>query len=204
MTTIPKSPIITDDALLKWRAEFPILHETTYLVSNSLGAMPRGVYDSLREYADMWASRGVRAWGEGWWDMNVETGNKIAPIIGAPPDTVSMHQNVSIAMGILLSCFDLASQRRKVVITDMIFPSVYYTLHGMVSETMQIVSVPSEDGIGVDLQRILDAIDEQTQFVCIDHVFFRTAFILDVEKIIQKAHLLFWTPIIQVALCRWT
>ena len=59
------------DTLLRWRDEFPILNDTTYLVSNSLGAMPRAVYDSLHAYADTWAARGVRAWGEGWWDMNV-------------------------------------------------------------------------------------------------------------------------------------
>jgi kynureninase len=73
--------------------------------------MPRAVYDSLRNYADTWASRGVRAWGEGWWDMNLALGNLIGGIIGAPPDTVSMHQNISIAQGILLSAFDFVGPR---------------------------------------------------------------------------------------------
>ena len=48
------------DPLLRYRSEFPILEKTTYLISNSLGAMPRGVYDSMRAYADSWAERGVR------------------------------------------------------------------------------------------------------------------------------------------------
>jgi kynureninase len=95
-----------EDNLLGWREEFPILKETTYLISNSLGAMPRAVYDSLHAYADIWATRGVRAWGEGWWEMNVRVGEKVAAIIGAPPNTVSMHQNISLAQGILLTCFD--------------------------------------------------------------------------------------------------
>jgi len=56
---------MTDD-LLRYRPEFPILERTTYLISNSLGAMPRGVYDALHSYADTWASRGVRAWEERW------------------------------------------------------------------------------------------------------------------------------------------
>ena len=42
---------MTDD-LLRFRAEFPILERTTYMISNSLGAMPRGVYDSTREFCD--------------------------------------------------------------------------------------------------------------------------------------------------------
>ena len=76
------------DDLLKWRGEFPILERSTYLISNSLGAMPRGVYDSMRAYADSWGERGVRAWEEGWWEMAVGVGDKIAPLIGAPPDSV--------------------------------------------------------------------------------------------------------------------
>jgi len=43
------------DVLAKLDAvdEFPILGHTTYLVSHSLGAMPRAVYDRLRDYADL-------------------------------------------------------------------------------------------------------------------------------------------------------
>jgi kynureninase len=87
--------VTTEDPLLVWRSEFPILQTTTYLINNSLGAMPRAVYDSLRSYADTWATRGIRAWGEGWWDMNVQVGNKVAAIIGAAPNTVSMHHRIS-------------------------------------------------------------------------------------------------------------
>ncbi len=180
---------MTSDPLLQWRDEFPILRESNYLVSNSLGAMPRKVYDSLKSYADMWASRGVRAWGEGWWDMNGETGDKIAPIIGAPAGTVTMHQNISLALGVLLSAFELTQPPRpKVVVTDMIFPSVRYVLESMISPALELVTVKSDDSIGMDVQKIVDAIDENTYFVCIDHVFFRTAYILDVAKVIEKAH----------------
>jgi kynureninase len=176
--------------LLHWRDHFPILSTCNYLVSNSLGAMPHAVYESLHAYADMWATRGVRAWGEGWWDLNIQIGNQIAGIIGAPQQTVSVHQNVSLAMGVLLSSFNFHDDnpRRDVVITDMIFPSVYYGLHALCSPMLNLKMVKSEDGIGIDPQAIIDAIDEQTRFVCIDHVFFRTAYILDVAQIIEKAH----------------
>jgi len=176
-------------SLLHWREEFPILKETTYLISNSLGAMPRAVYDSLRDYADIWATRGVRAWGEGWWDLNIAVGNQIAAIIGAPPNTVSMHQNISLAQGILLSCFDYSGPRNKVVIEAGIFPSVYYVLRGMLPRHIELHMIPSEDGgITVPVERIIDAIDERTLLVPISHVLFRSAYILDVRSIIEKAH----------------
>ena len=84
------------DELLKWREEFPILARTTYMISNSLGAMPRGVYDCMREYADAWATRGVRAWEEGWWDMAVRVGDRIGALVGAAPGDISLHQNVTL------------------------------------------------------------------------------------------------------------
>lgn len=177
------------DPLLRWRDEFPILSQTTYLVSNSLGAMPRAVYDSLREYADTWATRGVRAWGEGWWDMNVQVGNRIAAIIGAPPNTVSMHQNVTLALGILLSALDYEGPRNKVVIEAGIFPSVYYLLRGMLPPHVELHMVPSRDGgLSVSEEDIVAAIDERTLFVLVSHVLFRTATILHLPPIIERAH----------------
>ncbi|NDJ75645.1 MAG: aminotransferase class V-fold PLP-dependent enzyme [Chloroflexi bacterium] len=177
------------DPLLAWRDEFPILSTTTYLINNSLGAMPRAVYDNLQAYADMWAGRGIRSWGEGWWDMNIEIGNQVAGIIGAPPSSVSMHQNVSLAQGILLSGFDYDGPRNKVVIEGGIFPSVYYVLRGMLPPHIELHMVASEDGgISVPVDKIIDAIDERTLLVPISHVLFRSAYILDVKAIIEKAH----------------
>src|SRR5258708_13215239 len=96
--------MLTDD-LLKWRSEFPILEKAVYLISHSLGAMPRATYDRLHEYADIWATRGVRAWAEGWWNMPVSPGNEVGRIIGADPETVLIHQNVSFCHSPLHSPF---------------------------------------------------------------------------------------------------
>jgi kynureninase len=177
-----------EDPLHKWRTEFPILAVTNYLVSNSLGAMPRGVYDSLRAYADTWASRGIRAWGEGWWEMSVTVGDRIGALIGAPPGTVSIHPNISIATGILLSALDFSPPRNRVVIEAGIFPSVYYVLRGMLPPEAELVMVPSPDGgHTVNEERIADAIDERTRLVLMSHVLFRSAAILDVAAVAVRA-----------------
>src|SRR3954453_18137768 len=93
--------------LLALRSEFPILEHSTYLINNSLGAMPRAVHDEMQAYADAWGKRGVRAWAEGWWEMSAETGDLLAPLLGVRPGAVSMHQNVSVAAAIFLSLTDL-------------------------------------------------------------------------------------------------
>jgi kynureninase len=71
-----------ESSLLTWRAEFPILETCNYLVSHSLGAMPRRTRTYLQKYADEWEGRGVRAWYEGWWSVGTDTGNILAPILG--------------------------------------------------------------------------------------------------------------------------
>jgi len=176
-----------DDMLLKWRPEFPILQKCTYLISNSLGAMPQAAYTALKEYADAWSSRGVEAWSDSWWEMPVRMGDLVAPIIGANPGEVSFHPNVTIAEAIVLSCFDFRGPRRKIVLTDMDFPSVTYLCHAQKSEGAEICIVRSEDGIGVDLSRLLDAIDERTLLVPVSHVLFRTACVMDAEAIVTRA-----------------
>src|SRR6185312_13130241 len=64
------------DDLLRYRSQFPILERSTYLISNSLGAMPQAVYEALKGYADIWATRGVRAWEERWWMLAAQVGDE--------------------------------------------------------------------------------------------------------------------------------
>ena len=176
------------DNLLNWRAEFPILGRTTYMISNSLGAMPRGVYDGMRSYADSWAERGVRAWEEGWWDMAVNVGDKIAPLIGAGPGEVSLHQNVTLTQAVITSCFDFRGPRNKVVMSELEFPSIQYFYHEQVRHGARVEVVPTPDNIRLDLDKFLAAIDETTLLVPISLVLFRSAYIVDARAIIERAH----------------
>jgi kynureninase len=176
------------DELLKWRGEFPILERTTYMISNSLGAMPRGVYDEMRAYADSWAERGVRAWEEGWWDMAVSVGDKIAPLIGAGPGEISLHQNVTLTQAVISSCFDFHGPRNKVVMVKLEFPSIQYFYQEQRRHGARVEVVATPDDIRIDLDKLLAAIDETTLLVPISQVLFRSSFIVDARAIIERAH----------------
>ncbi len=179
------------DRLLRFRAEFPILEHTTYLVSNSLGAMPRAVPDRLAEYCEQWAERGVRAWGEGWWEMPVRVGDEIAPLIGAGAGEVAMIPNVTTAQAAVLSSLRYDSPRDTIVMTGLDFPSVRYVYDALATRLgARIVVVPGESGSGesVDIERLLDAIDERTRLVAVSHVLFRSAYVMDAEAICRRAH----------------
>lgn len=176
------------DELLRFRPEFPIVEKTVYMISNSLGAMPRGVRDELNHYADTWAARGVRAWEEGWWMLPAEVGNQLGELMHAPKDSVSVHQNVTTCEAIVGSCFDFKGKRNKVVYSDMNFPSVMYYWEGQRRYGARVHMVKTDDGITVPTERMLDAIDEETLIVPISHVVFRSSFIKDVPAIVEKAH----------------
>jgi kynureninase len=171
-----------------WRREFPILETCTYLVSHSLGAMPRRTAAALQEFADMWSSRGVRAWHEGWWELGRTTGDLLAPILGVAPGTITMHQNVSVIMGVIGSCFTYDGPRRKIVLTDLEFPTNMYVFEGFRRYGAEVVYVPSDDTVQTNLERLLDAIDERTVLVPLSLVLFRSAYIQDARAVIEKAH----------------
>jgi kynureninase len=177
-----------NDPLLRYRERFPILSRTKYLVSHSLGAMPEATRDALVEYADLWASRGVRAWGDRWWMMSIEVGDIIAPLIGAPPGSVVMLPNVTTAEAVVLSSFDYDTERNRVVIVDGEFPSVRYIYDRLASRLgAEIVTVPHDSsGLGFDLDRLLAAIDERTQIVPIGHILFESSYMIDVEAIAKR------------------
>jgi kynureninase len=177
------------DDLLSYRAQFPILEQTVYLINHSLGAMPKATYDRLHDYAETWATRGIRAWEEGWWEMPIAVGDKVGRIIGAAPGTVAMHQNVSVCQSLLISCFDLRGKRNKIVYEAMNFPSVMYVYEAHAkAANARLVTVPSDDGITIDTERMLAAIDEDTLLVPISHVLFKSAYLQDVKAIVEKAH----------------
>ena len=176
------------DPLAAWRPEFPIVDTCTYLVSHSLGAMPRRTKTYLHQFADEWSTRGVRAWHEGWWEIGRETGDLLAPIVGAAAGSISMHQNVTVAQAIIASCYRYDGPRRRIVMSDLEFPSNMYLFEGFRRYGAEISRVPSDDGIRTNLERLIAAIDERTVLVPLSLVLFKSGFIENAAAIVEKAH----------------
>ncbi len=167
-------------ALENYRSEFPILEHTTYLVSHSLGPMPRRAAERLAEFARLWEERGIRAWAESWWEMPMRVGDQIGRIVGAPPGSTVMHQNVSIAEAIALSCFrPVDPARNRVVYERGNFPSVRYLYEAQPDLDVVVCEDDAE---------IVERIDERTLLVPISHVLFKDSRIQDVAPIVERAH----------------
>jgi kynureninase len=186
VTSAPRSTEVRDP-LLTYRGRFPILAHSNYLISNSLGAVPSAASRALEEYYNDWANRGVRAWEEKWWTMVVDLGNLVAPLIGADAGTIAFQPTVTLAHAVVFSAFDFTKGRTKIVTDEMHFPSIRYLLAELEHSGARLTTVPSDDGVVVDTQRVMDAIDEQTAFVNISHVLFKSAYVHDVRSITDRA-----------------
>lgn len=188
MDPVPPTPAAATaaDPLIAWRDRFPILGRSNYLISNSLGAVPEAAYDAVRAYIDIWATRGVQAWQEAWWTMSADLGATVAPLLGAAAADVVFQPCVTVAHAIVLSALDFRARPR--IVTDaMHFPSILYLLDGLRAQGAEIVTIPSDDGIRVDGERIAQAIDDATAAVCLSHVLFRSAFIHDLAPVTAAA-----------------
>jgi kynureninase len=167
--------------LESYRDRFPILEHTTYLINHSLGAMPVGAEENLHCYAREWRERGVRAWAEGWWDTSITVGDQLGRIIGAPPGSTVMHQNVAVAQAIVLSCFEFEPPRNRIVYGEGEFPSVRYLYQAQRRRGAEVEIV-------ADGKAVLEAIDERTLLVPVSHVLFKTGEIQAAEAIVGRAH----------------
>jgi len=174
--------------LWSWRSEFPILETCTYLVSHSLGAMPARARRYLSKYADEWDRRGVRAWHEGWWETGRTIGDLLAPVLGVPKGTITLHQNATVAQSVVLSCFSFEGRRRKVLLQDLDFPTNHYLFEGFRRYGADVQYVKSDDSVTAPIERVVDAIDDETVLVPLSLVLFRSGCLQDVRPVIEKAH----------------
>lgn len=172
--------------LLSWRSRFPILATKTYLINNSLGAMPDTVPAALAEYTGLWAEEGVVAW-DTWLPEVAATAAILEDIIAAPRGSMTMCQNVTNALAAILSCLEYEPPRNRLVCCAGEFPTVEYLLDGQRRLGAEVVRVGA-DPLTFPAEQLVDAIDHRTLLVVVSHVLFRTAELVDVRPIVERAH----------------
>lgn len=172
--------------LLSWRPKFPILAHKTYLINNSLGAMPASVNDSLAEYTRLWATEGVVAW-DTWLPEVANTAAILEDIVHAPRGSMTMFQNVTNALAAVLSCLEYEMPRIQILHCAGEFPTVEYVLDAQRRIGAEVVRV-GDDPLVFPAEELLDAISERTVVLVLSHVLFRTAELIDVRPFVEKAH----------------
>ncbi len=173
----------------RYRNEFPTLASGIHLLSHSLGPVPRAARESMLAYIDAWEHHTSEdAWATSWWTLSRRVGDRIAQILGAGPASVQIQPNASLALATVSSCFDYKSGRNKVVTTALDFPSMEYFWDAQKQIGARVEVVPSNDGISVPLERILEAIDSETCLVALAHTSYCSSYRVDAPALVKRAH----------------
>lgn len=168
-----------------WRAEFPILARKTYLNSNSLGALSHRAERRLATFYEQWHTLGASAWYELWMGAIAELRGRVGGLLNATPGEIALTASTSVALSSVSGAVDYG-RRPKVVIADLDFPTLGY--QWLVKPEVEVVRVPSDDGVTIDPQRYADAVDERTAFLAVSHVFFMTGALQDLPTLAEIAH----------------
>lgn len=194
-----------------WREEFPILADTTYLNSCSLGALSRRAEQRLRDFRNEWHRYGASAWYETWMGRLAELRSRVEAMIGAGDGDIALSASVSAALAVVASGIDYRRPaggpgpadtagggtgaggaagsgrlRNRVVVGELDFPTLAY--QWMARPDVEVVRVPTGDGATIDLERWADAVDERTAVLATSHVFFTTGAIQDLKALADIAH----------------
>lgn len=165
-----------------------------YLDGNSLGRLPRQTVVYLQKViAEQWGMDLISGWNAHWLSMPARIGDKIGQLIGADVGETIVSDSTSVNLYKLAGALMRCSNGRKKIITDRAnFPSDLYVLGGLPGSADEAIKFQSMDleacGFESMSQRICDAIDEDTAFVSLSHVHYKSGFAYDIESITLAAH----------------
>lgn len=182
-----------EDPLAAWREHFAFPDpDLIYLDGNSLSRLPLSAEQAVADVVTrQWGDRLIRSWNEGWWDMQLELGDLIAPLVGAGPGEVIISDSTSVNLFKLAWAASAASPgRHKIVTDDLNFATDVYVLDGVakrLGEGRRLVVVES-DGVHGPIDGIAAALDDDTALLSLSHTTFKSGFTYDLAELTAMAH----------------
>ncbi len=163
-----------------------------YLDGNALGRLPTAPVEHLNHVVtEEWGNDLIASWGNRWWELGRATGDLIAPLIGAAPDSVVVADSTSVGL-FKLAWGGLAAQpgRNEIITDDLNFPTDLYILGaaGRAAGDGLLTIVPSRDGIAAPEDDIIAAIGRDTALVSLSHVSFKSGYLYDMARVTRAAH----------------
>ena len=169
------------------RHRFPLLEHKVYVNSCSQGALSDSVRASYEAYLRDWDEHGA-PW-EYWMERMETARSAFAGLVNAQPSEIAVTTSVSAGLSAVASALPLDPARRRIVTTDLEFPTVGQIWHAQELRGAEIVHVPpAADGATIPLEAFERAIDERTALVSITQVCYRNGSLLDVAAITKLAH----------------
>jgi kynureninase len=173
------------DPLRAFRERFELPPNVVYLDGNSLGALPRATSERIAHVvAAEWGAGLIRSWNDcDWISAPRRVGDKIAGLVGADPGEVIVADSTSVNLFKLVSVALAARPHRREVLSEPgNFPTDLYVLEGALR------NLPERSLRLEPAERLIDSITENTAVVVLTHVHYKTASMLDMRAITERAH----------------
>jgi kynureninase len=173
------------DELASLRDDFVLPAGLIYLDGNSLGALPRGAAERLRDVVEReWGEGLIRSWNaHGWIDLPARVAALIAPLVGAGADEVAVADSTSVnVFKLLAGALRLRPGRRVILSEEENFPTDLYVAQGLARllGDAELRLVP-RDALG-------EALRDDVAVLMLTHVDFRTGALHDMAGLTRAAH----------------
>ncbi|MCG1002900.1 MULTISPECIES: kynureninase [Halobacterium] len=185
-----------DASLTGLRERFSVPDGTVYVDGNSLGVHGQDAAAALERAVDQWKQLGIEGWTEAeppWFDYGERLGDRLAGIVGAKPAECVAANATTVNIHALVGTFLDAADGTEVVVNELDFPTDHYAIRSQLrarglDPADNLVVVESEDGRTIAVEEIADAVTDDTAIVFMPSVLYRSGQLLDVEGIVDVAH----------------
>lgn len=174
MTTLP----------IKDRFEIP--DEMIYLDGNSLGPLPKGVAEQLQNMVKaQWGAHLIKGWNvDEWMAQPLRVGNLVGKLIGAPSDSVTLGDTLSVKIFQALSAAINMRPDRRVILSDSgNFPSDLYMAQGLIKQLDKDYELRI-----VEPGEVQASMTDDVAVAMITQVDYRTGRLHDMQKVTEAAH----------------
>jgi len=148
------------DPLRRFRDEFLVIDpDVVYLDGNSLGMPPRRTAARLASLmTGEWGTGLIGSWAT-WLDMPQRVGDRLAPLIGARPGEVVVHDSTTVNLYQLVHAgLALRPDRSVIAVGEGEFPTDRYVVDGIASATGRTVRYGFDrlDDVAVAVRSVVD------------------------------------------------
>ena len=163
-----------------YREHFPIFKNTVYINSCSYAALSVEVEAAFLRYLK--DRHEVGADWIGWCDRLERVRALFAELLNAKADEMAVTTSASASISAISSSLDLTGSRKKIVTTDLAFPTEAQSWHALKKHGAEVVHVKETDGM-IDLDDLERIVDDQTLLVAVPLVCYRNGALADIPAI---------------------
>lgn len=163
-----------------YREHFPIFKNTVYINSCSYAALSVEVEAAFLKYLKDRHEVGAD-WIE-WCDRLERVRALFAELLNANTDEMAVTTSASASLSAISSSLDLTGKRKKIVTTDLAFPTEAHAWHALKKHGAEVVHVKETDGM-IDLDDLEKIVDENTLLVAVPLVCYRNGALADIPAI---------------------